>query len=180
MTTQETPASTVTQPVEVDPFDSAEELSGLVKAIGGLSIPVRPSTETLVDDIDIKFSPPEYDYECSLPYSYSVEHSPGSLSEAAMETDLKMLKNAFTGSIPGLALRLSIDTFSRRTAREMALVRSEFGARNGATISPALHEMLAGWGVNPEFKLAFTGLLLGPLSYDLWLLQHVLCSDTSI
>jgi hypothetical protein len=180
MTTQETPTSTVTRPVEVDPLDSAEELSGLVKEVGGLSIPVRPSTETLVEDTDIKVPPPKYDYECSLPYSYSVEHSPGNLSEAALETDLKTLKNALTGSIPGLAFRLSIDTFSRRTPSEMALVRSEFRARNGATLGPGLHEMLAGWGVNPEFKLAFTGLVLGPLSYDLWLLQHVLCSNTSI
>jgi hypothetical protein len=174
MATQGTPVSTITEPREDYSSDSAEELS----AVGELSIPVRPSTETLVEDTNPKAPPPEYEYESSLPYSYSVEHSPDtSLPEAAMETDLKTLKNALAGSIPGLALRLSIDTFARRTASEMALVRSEYRARNEAHIDPELLEMLAGWGVNPEFKLAFTGIVLGPLLYDIWLLQHVLCSD---
>jgi hypothetical protein len=170
-----TPANT--QPESDNLSDSVEDASGLEKAIGKLSIPRNPSTEV---DIDNKVPPPEYEYETSLPYSYSVEHSPTNLSQSSLETDLKTFKHGLTGSIPGLAVRLSVDSFAKRTASDMAAVRAEFRKRNNnGTFIPAFDEMLDKWDVSPAFKLAYRGLVLGPLLFDLWILQHVLCSEVS-
>ena len=174
MTTQEAPGSTVTPLRQDGQSHSVEDLAGLVNATGELSITDKSSTETVVEGTKIKVPPPAYEYEGSLPYSYSVEHSPTIPSDTNMETDIKTLKNVLTGSIPGLALRISIDSFSRKTASEMAVLRSQFRAKNiGTVLGPGLDEMLAAWDESDAFKLAFRGLVLGPLSFDLWLLQHV-------
>jgi len=164
-----------------EPANSVENVSGLVKALEKLSIPAKPSTGAVVEDTEENAPPPMYEFESPLPYSYTVEHSPTNLSQSCLEMDLKTFKHALTGSIPGLALRLSIDTFPQRTASEMALVRSEFRKMNETkkTFIPAFDEVLDVLTVPSAFKLAYRGLVLGPLLFDLWILQNVFSSQRS-
>jgi hypothetical protein len=113
----------------------------------------------------------QFDESASLrPYGYSIvpEMYPG------VEVDLDILVQAYQTGLRSTDPKHIIDILAQRTPREMVGLRARFRDITGDTFDLTLTRYLNAAGAKQHTILAFVGLSLGNMPFDIYLLANVL------
>lgn len=114
-------------------------------------------------------------YQFQRPYCYESGYRPGGPVYPLMGNDLGVLRNLLTAGIKTTDMKPYIDILAQRSPYEIEALRYNFRAMTGGMeLSLAINTVLDATSQKQSVKYAFTGLVLGPALFDLWLLQQVL------
>ena len=113
-------------------------------------------------------------YQFQRPYSYVSGYQPGGPVYPLMGNDLAVLRTLLTSNIRSTDMKPFIDVLARRSPFEIEALTNNFRTMTGGMeLSLAVSTMLDATSQKQSVKYAFTGLVLGPVLFDLWLLQQV-------
>ena len=101
------------------------------------------------------------------PYSYMTYYRPGA-GYPSMANDLKILVSVLN---PKNNLKQSIDILARRSPYELDALRYQFNLMTGQDLQSAFSSLVT--KENESIKSVIAGLTLGPMAFDLWLLDGV-------
>lgn len=105
------------------------------------------------------------------PYSYDASHALRGSGYPQMYADLQVLMTILKSTSTGL--KSLIDVLAPRSPSEIDSLRHAFRAVTGNDLAVAVSNFFRANGFKDSVKSAFVGLVLGPLLYDLCLLQKV-------
>ena len=143
---------------------------GSVTAAGAI---VHPNAQIMVNENGQTMFNPSGKFIPSLrPYSYDTDQSPMAGMYPNINRDLQTLSTLSEMRSTKSILPL-VDILVQRTPTEMEALRRHFRTMNGDTdLSVAIKTLLNASNERDSVKYALMGLVLGPVGYDLWLIQH--------
>jgi hypothetical protein len=113
-------------------------------------------------------------YQFQRPYSYASGYQPGGPVYPFMGQDLAVLRTLLTGDVKAVDMKPYIDILAQRSPYEIEALRYNFQTMTGGIeLSLAINTVLDANSQRQSVKYAFTGLVRGPVLFDLWLLQQV-------
>jgi hypothetical protein len=113
-------------------------------------------------------------YQFQRPYSYATGYIPGGPLYPQMGNDLNILRTLLSGNIKAIDMKPYINILAARSPYEIEALRHNFRTiTGGIDLGLAISTVLDATSQKQSVKYAFTGLVLGPALFDLWLLQQV-------
>jgi len=114
------------------------------------------------------------EYQFQRPYSYDSSFRPGAAVYHLMGSDLYQLQNFLNGVVTVENLKPLLDALAQRSPYEIEALKYAFGATsNGVELWLAVKTVLERTGESQAAIYAVLGLLLGPVGFDIWLLNEV-------
>jgi len=114
------------------------------------------------------------EYQFQRAYCYDSGFRPGAAVYHLMGSDLHQLRNFLNGVLPVENLKPLMDALAQRSPYEIEALKYAFGATsNGVELWLALKAVLERNGESQAVIYAVVGLLLGPVGFDIWLLNEV-------
>ena len=114
-------------------------------------------------------------YQFQRPYSYATGYIQGGPLYPHMGHDLNVLRTLLSGNVKTTDMKPFINILAARSPYEIEALRNNFRAiTGGVDLGLAVSTVLDATSQKQSVKYAFTGLVLGPALFDLWLLQQVL------
>ena len=118
-------------------------------------------------------APMMFNLAAQRPYSYATDQSPNAGMYPTINQDLLHLSSFLEMKTTERA-SLIINVLVPRTPTEIEALRRHFRVMNGGTdLSFALRCLLNALNERPSVQYAFLGLVMGPVLYDLWLMQVI-------
>jgi hypothetical protein len=115
------------------------------------------------------------EYQYQRPYTYISGYEPG-LGRVYFDLgrDLAVIHQLLQGTLPPENMKAMVTNLALRSAYEIEALNYTFRATtNGVDLALAVSTVLDQSGESQAVKYAMIGLLLGPVGFDLWLMNQV-------
>jgi hypothetical protein len=135
---------------------------------------VNPNAQVMVNtNGQMIFNPSGQIIPSVRPYSYATDQSPMAGMYPHINQDLQVLSTVSQMQSTERIMPL-VDILIPRSPTEIETLRRHFRAMSGGTdLSIAFKNLLNASNERASVNFAFMGLVLGPVLYDLWLIQHL-------
>ena len=135
---------------------------------------VNPNAQVLANtNGQMMFNPSSQMITNVRPYSYTTDQSAMAGMYPNINQDLLVLGTVVQMQSTEKVMPL-VDILVQRTPNEIVTIRRHFRTMNGGTdLSVAFKNLLNTSSESASVQYALMGLVLGPLLYDMWLIQHL-------